>query len=139
MVVSLHYAEHHEKAVDEDVEAERGEGAARVGVVPHADLHGADQGGVEEEDSTDEQPACAHARARAHKGIVDRSHRDCARAHAQELLQHATKERVDDSITGTRTRAHARTHASKRARIMRRAYTHHRCVETTNRLATRTC
>jgi hypothetical protein len=41
----------HEEAVDEDVETKCGEGVARVVVVPHAYLHGADEGGVEEEET----------------------------------------------------------------------------------------
>ena len=48
----------HEEAVDEDVEAKCGEGVARVVVVPHADLHGADEAGVEEEEPADQELAC---------------------------------------------------------------------------------
>ncbi len=38
----------HEEAVDEDVKAKCGECVARVSVIPHADLHWAEEGGVEE-------------------------------------------------------------------------------------------
>ena len=40
---------HHEEAVDDDVEGQGGELVAGVVVVPHADLDGDDDGGVEEE------------------------------------------------------------------------------------------
>ena len=43
----------HEEAVDKDVEVKSGESVARVVVVPHAYLNGADEGGVEEEEAAD--------------------------------------------------------------------------------------
>ncbi len=44
----------HEEGVDEDVEVEGGEGVAGVVVVPHADLHRHDDGGVEQQHPAEE-------------------------------------------------------------------------------------
>ncbi len=48
----------HKECVDDDVEVEGRERVARVVIVPHADLHGRDDGGVEEEEVAADHHAC---------------------------------------------------------------------------------
>ena len=48
----------HEESVDDDVKVEGGELVARVVVAPHADLHGRDDGSVEEEEAAAHHLAC---------------------------------------------------------------------------------
>jgi hypothetical protein len=55
----------HEESVDDDVEVEGGERVAWVVVVPHADLHWCDDGGVEEKDAAADHLACVNGVAAA--------------------------------------------------------------------------
>ena len=48
----------HEESVDDNIKVEGGELVARVVVVPHADLHGRDDGRVEKEEAAADHLAC---------------------------------------------------------------------------------
>ncbi len=56
-------ASNHKEGVDEHVPVERGEGVARVIVVPEAELHGRNDRGVQQQEGAGEHHACARGAA----------------------------------------------------------------------------
>jgi hypothetical protein len=70
-------AKDHEEAVDEDIEAKGWEGVARVIIVPQADLHRGEEGGVEEEETADHELACDKAANTSNEWGVRFFHQGC--------------------------------------------------------------